>query len=175
MKTLAQLFPLPEVEFTFAGFTFPRTVSMLPRKSRQERVRAHTAPMTGPYYVSPKPNETGLSFYLGSDFAPKLRWKWADVANTRIDHTGWYTSYNGDGNKIRGIIMQLPKGRGFIAGWSMGEGWASMVDTSSIYESAEAAAYQADSLAEKAAEHEKMVEYEYQIDELAASWNDIAA
>lgn len=152
MKTLAKLFPLPAVQFHFAGFSFPRRVAMLPRGTRAERVEKHTNPCTGPYYMSPKPNRDGCSFYLSSDFAPKLRWSWADDVASSIRHTGWYTDKDGSGDKIRGIVMRLPKNRGFLAGHSMGERMISHVDTSTVYEDIMDAAHAADAEAERVAD-----------------------
>lgn len=153
MKTLAQLFPLPKAELLFAGFSFPRNVAMLARGSRADRVRNHSEPLTGPYYHTPTPNSKGVSFHLESDFAPKLRWKWADDVCS-LGHTGWFTNCEGEGQTIRGIVMRLPQGRGFLAGWSMGEKWASFLDTSFVYEDEQSAARTADSLAEHCAEEE---------------------
>lgn len=144
MKTLAQLFPLPPAELQFAGFSFPRHIAMLPRGDHKERIRAHTQPLTGPYYRTPLPNCKYASFYLNSDFAPKLRWKAAeDVAN--IGHSGWFLS--GGVDTVEGIVMRLPKGRGFLAGWSMGERMASGVATDRVYATEEEAGFAADDLA----------------------------
>jgi predicted GNAT superfamily acetyltransferase len=70
------------------------------------------------------------------------------VDGVRIDHTGWFCDEYG--TKIRGIVVALPHGR-FLAGWSMGEGMASTVDAD-LYDTAEDAAYAADSMAESAAD-----------------------
>lgn len=96
----------------------------------------------------------GWSFYLASDFAPGLRWQWADQACRNIDHTGWFADQYGDGEKIRGIVCQLPHNRGWLAGWSMGEGMASELEPE-IYPDETGAAYAADSIAESAAERER--------------------
>jgi hypothetical protein len=163
MKTLNQFFPLPEVEFQFAGFNFPRRASLLPRGSRKDRVEKHTKPSSGSYYHSPKPNGEGKvqgsSFYLESDFMPNLRWEWCDKVCNSIRHTGWYTNEHGDGDTIRGIVMRLPNNRGFLAGWSMGKGMASFVDTSYLYDEERDAANGANDLAKYDAEEEKMRAY----------------
>lgn len=122
--------------FTFAGFQWPR-------------------------YHAPRPETvgTGRGFYLDSDGQPFTRWQWCDeVDGVRIYHTGWFCDEYGDGGKIRGIVVALPRGR-FLAGWSMGEGMASTVDAD-LYDTADAAAYAADSMAESAAENER--EYQTQ-------------
>lgn len=161
MKTLSQLFPLPAPEFTFAGFAWPRRVAMLPRGTVAARIERHTKPATGPYYHAPKPASrgNGLAFYLASDFAPGLRWQWADDVCRSISHTGWFTDEFGDSETIRGIVCRLPKSRGFLAGWSMGEGMASELDAT-VYDDEEDAARAADSMAESAAEHQREYEAE---------------
>lgn len=145
----------PAPEFSFAGFAFPKWSWTLPTGSKQKRLAHYKNPVTGPYSTSPKPNDCkGTSFYLDSDFMPNLRWQWCDDVCKSIRHTGWFPTEYGDGDKIRGIVMRLPQGRGFLAGWSMGEGMASYVE-SSMYESEQDAARAADSLAEDVAEKER--------------------
>ena len=97
--------------------------------------------------------------YLDSDFslAPRGRWRWADeVAPSAIRHRGYYTvegACSGD-DTIRGLVVYLPHGR-VIAGWSMGVGMATCVDTSTVYDCERDAALAADRLAEIAAEKER--------------------
>lgn len=153
--------------FDFAGFHWPRYVSVLPEGSQAERLERYKNCFTGNYYHAPKPvnlqADKGQSFYLGehgkSGFGqPGLRWEWCDeVTDVRINHTGWFTDEFATGDKIRGIVFMLPYGRGFLAGWSMGEGMASAVDCV-IYATASKAAYAADSLAENAAEEQREFE-----------------
>jgi hypothetical protein len=144
---------------TFAGFAYPFTFALLPRAPLAKRLaefkQTHGKRACGPYYrTEPSPNPRGAFFYLDSDFMPGLRWEWCDeVEGMRIDHTGWFTDEYGDG-KIRGLVMRLPRGRGFLAGWSMGEGMASNVDYD-IWESAVDAAREADRMAERAAEDQR--------------------
>lgn len=112
----------------------------------------------GPYYVTP-PNandkETRM-FYLDSDFMPSLRWTWCDEIARTIKHTGWY--YNDFDETIRGLVFRLPHNRGFLAAYSMGDGMASAVDTSYIYDDEIDAALAADDMAKYAAERQR--EYE---------------
>lgn len=88
---------------------------------------------------------------------PALRWVWCDDIARSIRHTGWYTDEDGAADKIRGIVMRLPRSRGFLAGWSMGEGMASEIDRS-IYDDELSAAMAADDCARYAAERQR--EYE---------------
>lgn len=164
MQPHTKRFSLPTPEFTFAGFQFPKWAWTLPKGSKAKRLEHYKNPCTGPYSTSPAPNDCkGTSFYLNSDFMPGLRWQWCDkVDGSRVDHTGWFTTEYGDGDKIRGLVMRLPHGRGFLAGWSMGKSMASYVE-SSAYESEIDAARAADSLAEDVAETER--EYREKEDE----------
>jgi len=156
MKTLNHVLP---VDFTFAGFSFPKYAWRLPRGPMAKRLANAKNPVTGEYQLRPAPRQAGEAvtfFYLDSDFMPSLRWEWCDeVEGMRIHHTGWFCDEHQD-SKIRGLIMRLPKGRGFLAGWSMGESMASQVEISKIYSTPEQAARAADSMAEDTAnkEHE---------------------
>lgn len=163
MQTMTKRFPIrPDVlpAFTFAGFQWPRFVAVLPKGSKAKRLERYKAPATGPYYHAPKPvdaSKQGTSFYLNSDGMPGLRWEWCDEVEgmgRAINHTGWFTDETGDGDKIRGVVFTLPKGRGFLAGWSMGEGMASGVEYEVFAEESDAA-YSADSAAKFLAEVER--------------------
>lgn len=147
---------MKENQFTFAGFTFPKYVWTLPNGSFAQRLARSKNRVTGPYYHAPKPNSNGgIGFYLDNHGMPGLRWQWADECeDVRIDHSGWFTDEYGDSETIRGLVMRLPKGRGFLAGWSMGEGMASEID-SYVYETEKDAAYAANSMAESAADHQR--------------------
>lgn len=176
MQPLTHRFPLPAPEFAFAGFTWPRYVATLDWshnfgrqfKSTQRRIERRRNPTTGPYYHAPTPitkhyDHGARSFYLDDHGAPGLRWAWCDelpddwlcdVVPT-VDHAGWFTDEYGDGEKIRGVVFKLPKGRGYLPGWSMGEGMASCVVTSEWCTLACDAARLADTLAEIAAEEQR--------------------
>ncbi len=158
-------FHLPEPEFKFAGFTFPKWLWTLPegvsgppglvkgssrRKLLEERLQARKSSVCGPYYHSPKPGAQGQSSY-----ELPMRWKYCDeVEGVRINHTGWFCDEFQD-SKIRGVVVRLPKKRGFIVGWTMGEGMSCSVDSSYIYKDEQSAAHAADSMAEHDAEREQ--------------------
>lgn len=151
--------------FVFASFHWPRYVATLDCGPLRHRLDARRPGRSfcGDYYHAPTPGAKGRGFYLGSD-ALGLRWQWADeTEGARIGHTGWFCD-DSQSQTIRGIVMRLPKGRGFLAGWSMGEEMASSVDYSPIFDNAADAAACADSMAESAAESER----EYQARERAA-------
>lgn len=165
MLTMYARFPLPAPAFHFAGFSWPRRVAMLPRGPVAVRLERYRRPVYGPYYHAPKPGAGGVSFYYGSDFAPGLRFTYADeISGAGIDHTGWFCDPC-QSQTIRGIVARLPNGRGFLAGWTMGEDMASGLETDTIYGDETEAARVADSLAESAAEAQRDYEESTQTEE----------
>jgi len=72
---------------------------------------------------------------------------------------GWYCDDMQD-QTITACVLRLPRGRGFLAGWTMGKGMASSVDFD-LYAEERDAWYAADSMAEHAAERER----EYQAEQ----------
>jgi len=129
--------------------------------NRSLRERLESRKHCGPYYFTP-PNagrDQYRSFYLASDFMPSLRWQYADQI-INLGHYGWFCDQYQD-DTIRGFVMRLPHDRGFIAGWTMGEGMISEIETY-IYANEENAAYAADSMAEYAAERQREYELEQQ-------------
>jgi len=107
----------------------------------------------------------GWGFYLptsGAD-AMGMRWAWCDDVPgdwddenpvPTIDHLGWFLDEDGYGDTARGIVCKLPSGRGFLAGWSMGEGMASELDCT-VFGDITAAVRAADSMAENIADSER--------------------
>ena len=124
---------------------------------RRFQLRQHC----GPYYGTPPEagKQESRMFYFASDFAPGLRWEWCDEVAPVISHSGWYCDQFCD-ETIRGVVFRLPHGRGFLAGWSMGEGMSSEIDVSYIYDDESSAAYAADSMAQYAAERQREFEAE---------------
>jgi len=150
-----------EKEFSFAGFDFPKYLWTLPKGPWRKRLEHMRRPVTGGYYGSPSINGSGTTFYLEADFMPDLRWKWCDEIVSRINHKGWYSD-EWQQDTIRGLVMRLPNNRGFLAGWSMGEGMSSFVGYDVFLDEVDAAQC-ADSMAENAAERER----EYQAEQEA--------
>lgn len=147
--------PPLQPEFTFAGFTWPRYVARLERGTLQRRIIARRSQCTGEYRHAPKPNNRdGAGFYLGSDSPFDMRYE--------IRPTGYYCDPCQD-QTISGLVFRLPRGRGFLAGWTMGENMASSIDYSPIFDSESDAQRCADSMAESVAESE----LEYQAQETA--------
>lgn len=146
-----------KTEYHFASFAYPRYQWSLPHGSYKNGMRKQPSGYILSPGTSPSPD---LGFYLIPDHSKdggcpfSLRWSWCDeVEGTRIRHTGWFCDEWQD-EKIRGLVFTLPRGRGFLAGWSMGESMISLVERY-VYESATDAARAADSMAEKAADEER--------------------
>lgn len=151
----------------FASFPLSRPIYILPKQCHPSvrldiyRKRRESRKRCGPYTIHSAPSSsTTAFFYHDSDFAPGLRWDWCDDV-APIKHTGWFCDeYQSE--TIRGLVFRLPKGRGYLAGWSMGEGMASEVNTSYVYAEARDAGFAADSMAESAAEREREYQEAFQ-------------
>lgn len=140
--------------FTFAGFQFPRHVATMETGPLPRRLAYRKSRCTSNYYHAPAPGSASRGFYLYDNDACGLRWQYADDVSSSIGHTGWFCDEYGD-TTIRGIVLRLPRGRGFLAGWTMGVGMASAVDYSPVFDDESDAAACADSMAQNAAEHER--------------------
>lgn len=137
-------------EFTFAGFTWPRYIATLPTGTPRNRLEYVKAGRISRSYHAPTPNYKGpWGMYHDACRNAGLRWKWADDI-ARIDHRGWYCDEYQD-QTMRGIVLRLPRGRGFLAGWSMGVGMLSSIDHH-IWDDERDAAHAADDAARYAAE-----------------------
>ena len=144
---------------TFAGFSYPRKVWALPTGTLAQRFARRREPrLTGDYFYNAPPMAgTGSGGYLNQrehagDGMPRLRLRWAEEVLT-LRHSGWYTDEDCSG-VMRGIIARLPRGRGFLAGWSMGANMATYLDPH-IWADEREAARAADQCAEYAAEKER--------------------
>lgn len=178
MQTNNQRFPLPPAQFTFAGFTWPRTVAVLPKGTLRERLAKAKEPRnTGPYYHAPDPllnrdKAIRRGFYLGDHGMPGLRWEWCDeVDPVTIHHTGWFINEHGGGDKIRGIVFRLPKGRGFLPGWAMGWHMAGGLEYD-MHPHLETIAAAADLYAEEVADEQRGYEMENQDEEEPVDHSD---
>ena len=136
MQTMTKHFSKLAPAFTFAGFDFPRYIPRLPQGDFKTRLERYRRPVCGPYIHQPAPlqaGDKGQSFYLDSDFMPGLRWSWCDEipgdwdeneTPPTIPHKGWYMDPD-QLETVRGLVFKLPHNRGFLAGYSMGEGMSS--------------------------------------------------
>lgn len=132
------------------------------KRPMQERLKAREH--VGPYYWTPAAPGGGRGFYQaskglacdrsGSTFDLRL-----EVAN---DHLGdsrlrWIDGYYCDrfeSDTLQPIIARLPRGRGFLAGWTMGAGMCACVELD-VYATVEEAARAAHDLAERDAEKQR--------------------
>lgn len=129
--------------------------------SRPMRERLKSREHCGPYYYQPTAPGGGRSFYQSSkrlacgDSTFDMR---LELANDHLD--GWQTrttAYwcDSDGfSALTPIVARLPHGRGFLAGWTMGEGMCGAIDLD-IYGEIGDAARAAHSMAENDAEKER--------------------
>lgn len=159
---------------TFAGFTYPKRTAIYRNAARWQSENLAAAggkdatTKSGKrrktrwcfvyYAVAPAPlprtpNDNFASFYHGSDFMPGLRWQWANDVCRSVSYAGHSTGDYGS-DTIHGIVFRLPRGRGFLAGWSMGEGMCGAVHCHVIADEDEAART-ADDMAAVAAENER--------------------
>ncbi len=148
-------------QYTFASFTWPR-VFYHHRGTIAKRLadykQSKKPGCSGPYHLSPGTVPGASMFsYLDSDFELGLRWEWCDVmAPLAIDHKGWFTDPLGDSvmGTARGVVWRLPRRRGFLIGWSLGESMATETKCKVVFD-AEMVAVWADNCAEQAAEKER--------------------
>lgn len=119
---------------------------------------------TGPYYWTPTPPMSGRGFYTQHDTDDiacanhgagfDLRISLANEHLTgRIANTVSYGNHMDD-DSFTPIVFRLPRGRGFLAGWTLGAGMASTMEPER-YDDAQSAAYAAHSVAERAAENQQ--------------------
>lgn len=111
-------------EFTFAGFTWPRYVADMACGADALRRKREQRKYTGGYYHAPKPdNRSGIGFYDG----PSGNGRSFEM---RIERTGDSYYCDPDGHQeMHAIIVRLNHGRGFLVGWSMGDGMAASIDS----------------------------------------------
>ena len=162
MQTI--LFSPLKREFDFAGRQWPAWIARLPNGSLAKRLAERAKVCCGEYYHAPKPGNDGKAFYLSSDGMPSLRWQYADdISGASVKHCGWFTNEFCD-ETIRGIVFRLPHSRGFLAGWTMGEGMISEVSYT-VWDNERDAAHDSDRMAELAAERQREFEEEEEEEE----------
>lgn len=139
------------MNFTYLNPTHVLPFTRLPVDPRKHR---DMRKVCGPYTFRRDADSEYYPFYLDSDFAPGLRWRYADEI-TRLGHNGWYVD-DFEQDTFRGIVLTLPRSRGFLAGYTMGEHMISFVDVSWVHDDEVEAARAADNAAEYAAEEARM-------------------
>lgn len=125
--------------------------------SRPLSDRAKSRKVVGPYMWSPSKPGTGRGFYqssrglemdrAGSTFDLRLEDANEFLGSSRLSQiTGYFCDDFGH-DTLKPIVARLPRSRGFLAGWTMGEGMCASIG-SEIYEAAETAARAAHGMAE---------------------------
>ena len=124
--------------------------------------------VTGPYRWRPTPAGSGRGFYMqdanggalecaphGSGFRLRI-YPANDFLSgyTRLARINGYFIDEFENETLQPIIAKLPHGRGYLAGWTMGEGMLSSLEPD-LHDSAEEAAMAAHDGAERAAERER--------------------
>lgn len=128
--------------------------------SRPMAERAKSRKSAGPYRWTPSKAGQGRGFYSGQDCQPathgagfRLR---LEAANNhlsgRIASTiGYYCDEGPSGESLMPIVARLPRGRGFLAGWTMGAGMCGALGPD-VWPDAVGAANEAHRMAERDAE-----------------------
>ena len=159
---------------SFAGFTLPRLRGInAERRSplacrladarafRRQYGRPGMRP-TGPYQCRQFATDAGLSFYLDdSATMPALRY---------VEGRAWHAD---DSGEFAAIVFRLPRGRGFLAGWTMGDRMASHLERDIIADESDAMR-RAESLAHEAADREQEYQEQYGEARDAADSLDVA-
>lgn len=139
-QPLTRRFHLAPVQFVWAGLSFPRWLPPRLDGARapwRDRLGRRLHPTVGPYMTAPRPNGSGpWSFYLGADAPFELRVQFAADYTDRARR--WYADADGI-DTCEGIVARLPRGRGFLAGWTLGEGMASCLEPTTYADPLEAA------------------------------------
>ena len=131
-------------------------------RSLAERLKARK--FCGPYLWHPSEPGKGIGFYQsphrlaaeshGSSFDLRLELANDHLHHTQLGNTNGYFIDDYCDQSLIPIIALLPNKRGFLAGYTMGEGMIASLDAT-IYEFSEEAARAAHSEAESAAEDER--------------------
>lgn len=149
---------------------------------RPLQARKEARKVVGPYRWTPTAPGNGRGFYMATDLTMAPHGAGIDLrledANDHLSGrypTAYWTSEDGTGDKIKPIIARLPRGRGFLAGWTMGRGMCASLD-GSIYpneeDAARAAHSEAESASEDAIEHDQEFQANLKAEEeaTAAGW-----
>lgn len=126
------------------------------------KVRAADRKFCGPYRWNPSEPGKGRGFYqdskalrmdrAGSSFDLRLEYANDFLRGSRLARTvGYYAGDHYVSDMLQPIVARLPKGRGFLAGWTMGTGMCAALDAT-IWDTAEDAARAAHDEAERDAE-----------------------
>ncbi len=123
--------------------------------SKPMAARLKSREYVGPYYWSPAKPGGGRGFYQHSKYLAcgdsifDLRLEDANdhLGHSRLAHINGYYCDPFQESTIQPIIARLPRGRGFLAGWTMGRGMLGNIDLH-VYDTPEDAARAAHNMAE---------------------------
>lgn len=125
----------------FAGFEFPRLVANMAIGRAALKAKWEGRKVCGPYRHEPTPNQNkGWGLYD----EPQHH-------GLRIERTG--DSFYADDTEFYAFIVRLNHGRGFLVGWTLGEGMCMSIDGDMFHDECDAH-YAAKSRCEDAAEAE---------------------
>ncbi len=132
-------------------------------------VRKRHSKLCGPYYFEPGKPVCGVHPGIGGYLCRRFgTYELREGSNTRLriefardilkgtrqaDTIGYYTDES-QSETMKPVIARLPRSRGFLAGWTLGENMSTSFD-GHIWDDIESAAYGAYSEAEQAAERER--------------------
>lgn len=128
--------------------------------SRSLAQRAQTRKHVGPYRTTPRSDLSApLFFYMATGreqpakygAAFRLRLKSAVDILPAKRCNGFYADSAQD-TVISPLVARLPRGRGFLAGHTMGAGMSSAIETDTVWQTEEEAAHRAFDMAEQYAE-----------------------
>ena len=108
--------------FKFAGFQFPRFVASFAQGKRAMVAKRELRKVCGGYYHAPTPNQvSGWGFY-------DVGWDDGSNFNLRLIRGGAFTNWQTD-TEVFPIVARLNHGRGYLAGWTMGEHMCAELDS----------------------------------------------
>jgi hypothetical protein len=123
--------------------------------------RANSRRHVGPYRITASGGRGGVAFYrdsdgacarYGSPFALRLE----PIPSRGVRFSSCY-SVNDEGDAYTPMVARLPRGRGFLAVWSLGHGMISFLDRY-VFTTKGAAAASAHDSAERAAHDQRVYE-----------------
>lgn len=139
-------------------------ITMIDYYSCPLSARREERKLCGPYRWTPSEPTKGRGFYQsrhglkvdrhGSTFDLRLEDANNHLGHNRLSRTLGYCCDDFGDTTLKPIIARLPHGRGFLAGWTMGNGMLGSVGAD-IYEDERSAAYAAHSMAEFDASEER--------------------
>jgi hypothetical protein len=124
---------------------------------------------TGPYYTRPRPiGRDGFGFYLQHDTRELECARHGSAFRLRLEEAGGAWRHNESDDEFQPIIARLPRGRGFLAGWTLGAGMCAEL-SATIHDDVSVARHAAQSEAESACDRDFFHQLEFQAEQ-EAEW-----